>query len=99
MATIYTHENWNLFLETYFPGKKKGEVYDILGPQIGFSGAYLKTQCAPGKDLPAWAKGFIFSFLNFPDVAAIKKNLLNDFSNFLNVHPEPVESSETLAEH
>lgn len=81
--TIYTHENWNNFLAAYFPGMNKAQAYEILAVKIGVAASSITNQCAPAKDLPTWARAFIFAHLNFPGVETFKKKIVSDFAAFV----------------
>jgi len=73
--TIYTNENWKLFIKTYFPDKKTAEAYEILAKELDLKPSSIHNQCAPGKVLPTWAKAYIFAFINSNNVT---KSLIVD---------------------
>jgi len=69
MQNIYTFENWLLFLKTYFPNcKTQGECHIELSKIIDLNPSTIKNSVGKHKELPTWAKAFIFSFINSQNV-------------------------------
>ena len=95
MNSIYTHENWNLFLKTYFPEcKNKTECYKLLAVELNLKPTTIKHQTEPKKELPTWAKAFIFSFINSQNTTKelVVKEVIERINNALNPMKEDIKS-------
>ena len=92
MQNIYTFENWLLFLKTYFPNcKNQNECHVELSKIIGLTPNSIKASVSKKKELPTWAKAFIFSFINSQNVTKelIVSECIQRIENALN----PMKSS------
>lgn len=92
IQNIYTHENWLLFLKTYFPEcKTQGECHAILGDILDLSPVTIATSIGKKKPLPTWAKAFIFSFIKSQNVT--KDLVISECIERINFALNPMKSS------
>lgn len=93
-TSIYTHENWKLFIKTYFPEKKTSEAYEIIGAELGLKATSIHNQCAPGKELPTWAKAYIFAFINSTNVT--KELIVSEVIQRIELALKPMQKPLTV---